>query len=83
MNEQPAYTIILHWSEEQGAYIGQVQDLVGIEGSGSTYEEALASVLEAIRWWREQSGEGTPSPFSQMLMREPAETDGEEPPEIR
>ena len=49
MNEQLTYTIILHWSEEQGAYMGQAQELVGIEGSGSTYEEALASVLEAIR----------------------------------
>lgn len=50
MNEQPTYTIILRWSEKQGAYIGQVVDLVGVEGTGSTHEEALASTLEAIRW---------------------------------
>ena len=43
------FTVILRWSEEQGASIGQVQKLVGIEGTSSTYEEALASVLEAIR----------------------------------
>lgn len=55
MNEQLTYTLILRWSEEQTAYVGQVQELVGIEGSGSTYEEALASVLEAIRWWQETS----------------------------
>jgi predicted RNase H-like HicB family nuclease len=52
MNEQRTYTIILHWSEEQGAYSGQIEDLVGVEGTGSTYEDALASTLEAIRWWQ-------------------------------
>ena len=55
MNEQSTFTIILRWSEEQGAYIGQAPEIVGVEGSGSTYEEALASVLEAIRWWQEMS----------------------------
>ena len=55
MNEQLTFTITLYWSEEQGAYIGQVEDLVGVAGSGSSYEEALASALEAIRWWQEMS----------------------------
>lgn len=49
MSNHPTFPIILRWSEEQGASIGQVQKLVGIEGTSSTYEEALASVLEAIR----------------------------------
>lgn len=44
MNEHPAFTINLRWDEQQNASIGQVQDLVGVEGSGDTYEEALASV---------------------------------------
>ena len=35
----------MRWSEEQGASIEQVQKLVGVEGTGSTNEEALASVL--------------------------------------
>jgi predicted RNase H-like HicB family nuclease len=81
MNEQPTFTIILRWNEKQRAYTGQVQEVVGVEGSGSTYEEALASTLEALRWWREKSGEGSSCPFSQMLMREPAELDQEEPPQ--
>jgi predicted RNase H-like HicB family nuclease len=29
--------------------------VVGVAGSGSTYEEALASALEAIRWWQEMT----------------------------
>ena len=81
MNEHPTFTIILRWSEKHHAYIGQVQELVGVAGTGSSYQEALASVLEAMRWWRERSGEGSSSPFSQMLMREPAETEQEEPPD--
>lgn len=55
MNEYPALTITLHWSEEQNVYIGQVQELVVVEGSGDTYEEALASTLEAMRWWKEMT----------------------------
>ena len=75
MNERPMYTLILRWREKQRAYIGQVQELVGVEGTGSSYQEALASTLEAMRWWSERSGEGSSSPFSQMLMREPEETE--------
>ena len=84
MNEQPTFTITLSWSEEEGAYIGQAEDLVGVAGSGSTYEEALASVLEAIRWRQERNGEEEPSPFSQMLLEDTSESEeGEEPPQAR
>ena len=55
MSENNHFTILLRWSEEQGLYIGQVQELVGAEGTGSSYEEALASALEAIRWWHEMT----------------------------
>jgi predicted RNase H-like HicB family nuclease len=55
MNEHPTFTIILRWDEQQSAYVGQAPEIVGVEGTGSTYEEALASVLEAIRWWQEMS----------------------------
>jgi hypothetical protein len=41
MNEQPTLTIILRWDEKQSAYIEQAPEIVGAEGSGSTYEEAL------------------------------------------
>lgn len=81
MNEHPTFTIILRWSKEHRAYVGQVQELLGVEGSGNTYEEALASVLQAIRWLQEQNGEGSSSLFSQMLMRGPDETEQEEPPQ--
>ena len=53
----------------------------GSRRSGKSYEEALASALEAIRWWQETSGEGSAAPFSQMLMEEPSEPEEHEPEE--
>ena len=64
------YTIVLRWSEQEHLYRAEVPAIKGCEGSGDSYEAALASVLEAIRWWQEWSGEGSASPFSQMLMEE-------------
>lgn len=56
-------TIWLRWSEDHQAYLAEAPELPGVEGSGKTYEEALASVLEAIRWWQEQGVElSGPSP---------------------
>lgn len=49
MNEHPTFTIILRWDEQQSSYIGQVPEIVGVEGSVGTYEAALVPVLEAIR----------------------------------
>jgi predicted RNase H-like HicB family nuclease len=62
------YTIILRWSEQDQIYRAEVPAIPGCEGSGHTYEAALASALDAIRWWHERSGEGSASPFSQMLF---------------
>ena len=52
MNEQPTFTMIHCQIEQQDASIGQIQEMAGIEGTGSTYEEALASVLEVLHWWQ-------------------------------
>lgn len=52
MNDPLTFTIPLSWSEEEGASVGQGADLVGVAGTGSTSEEALASVPEAIHWWQ-------------------------------
>ncbi len=74
MHQQGTFTLMLSWSKEQQVYIGKVPDVVGVEGTGSTYEEALASLLEAMRWWRQRSGEGSAAPFSQMLFEDPSPT---------
>ena len=74
----------MRWSTVHNAYLGQVQELDGVEGSGKSYEEALASVLQALRWRQERDGEEEPLPFSQMLMNAtPEPEEDEEPPETR
>ena len=79
MREEDTLSILLQWSEDQQVFIGTVPDLVGVEGTGNTYEAALASVREAIRWWQQMSGEGSSSPVSQMLMEDRCEAEaGEE-----
>jgi predicted RNase H-like HicB family nuclease len=48
-------TIIICWDEEQQAFVADVPDLPTCTGSGATYTEALASVLEALEWWQERT----------------------------
>lgn len=48
-------TIIICWDEEQQAFIADVPNLLMCSGSGPTYAEALASVLEALHWWQERT----------------------------
>jgi predicted RNase H-like HicB family nuclease len=49
------YPILICWDEEQQAYIADVPDLpTPCTGTGATYTEALASVLEALEWWQER-----------------------------
>lgn len=83
MSEHAEYKgpIWLRWSEDHQAYLAVVPELPSVEGSGKSYEEALASALEAIRWWQETSGEAEPSPFSQMLMEDTPESEENEPEE--
>lgn len=83
MSEHAEYKgpIWLRWSEDHQAYLAEVPALSGVEGSGKSYEEALASALEAIRWWQETGGEGSAAPFSQMLMEDPSEPEEHEPEE--
>ena len=72
------YTILLRWSEQEQVYRADVPAIPGCEGSGRTYEAALASVQDAIRWWHERSGEGSSSPVSQMLMENTPEAEADE-----
>jgi predicted RNase H-like HicB family nuclease len=74
------YTIVLRWSEPEQVYRAEVPAIPGCQGSGRTYEEALASVQHAIRWWHERSGEGSSSPVSQMLMEDAPEAEADEGP---
>ena len=48
-------TIVICWDDEQQAFIADAPDLPSCTGSGATYAEALASVLEALQWWQERT----------------------------
>ena len=48
-------TIVICWDEEQQAFVADAPDLPSCTGSGETYAEALASVLEALHWWQERT----------------------------
>ena len=57
------YDIILHWSEQDEAFIAEVPDLPGCTADGHTYEDALARIQEVMEIWVELQKEmGHPIP---------------------
>jgi len=59
----PKYEIVIHWSEEDRAYIAEVPELPGCAADGATYQEALANVEVVIEEWMETAMElGRPIP---------------------
>lgn len=57
------YEIIVHWSEEDQAFIAEVPELPGWAADGGTYQEALANVEVVIKEWIETAGKlGRPIP---------------------
>ncbi len=49
------YPMVICWDEKQETLIADAPDLPTGTGSRATYEEALASVLEALHWWQERT----------------------------
>ena len=65
------YETILYWSYEDDAFIAEVPELHGCMAHGSTQEEALASVQEAIQLWLDTAKEferHIPEPKSHSLV---------------
>jgi predicted RNase H-like HicB family nuclease len=57
------YEVDLFWSDEDQAFLAEVPDLPGSMAHGSTHEEALAVIQEAIAGWVEVAREaGQPVP---------------------
>lgn len=52
------YEIILHWSNEDDAFVAEAPELPGCMAHGRTQETALREVNEAIRLWIEAAREG-------------------------
>jgi predicted RNase H-like HicB family nuclease len=51
------YKIILHWSDEDGAFIADVPELAGCACDGATRQEAVANVEIVIAEWLETARE--------------------------
>lgn len=59
------YEIIISWSDADAAFIGWVSELPGCMAHGSTREEALHRVQEAMALWldtAQEFGDPTPEP---------------------
>lgn len=57
------YEVIIHWSNEDDAFIAEVPDLTGCSAHGDTESAALQSVEQAIKLWIDTAREfGDPVP---------------------
>jgi predicted RNase H-like HicB family nuclease len=45
------YEMIIYWSEEDGAFLVEVPELVGCMADGATYREAVDSAEVIMREW--------------------------------
>ncbi len=65
------YEIIIYWSNEDQAFLAEAPELPGCMAHGSSYEEALRNVRDAMAFWldvaREQ-GESIPAPKGRRLI---------------
>ncbi len=65
------YEIILHWSNEDEAYIAEVPELEWCAADGRTYQEGLENVEVIIDEWIEtavEKGWKVPEPKDRRLM---------------
>jgi predicted RNase H-like HicB family nuclease len=59
------YSMVIEWSDEDGAYIVTVPELPGCRTHGGTYEEAVRQGQDAIDSWieaRKAGGRPVPRP---------------------
>lgn len=59
------YKILLHWSNDSGAFVAEAPELPGCMAHGRTPEAALKEINEATRLWIETAaacGDPVPKP---------------------
>lgn len=64
------YEIIIHWSEEDSAYIAEVPELPGCMAHGADYDEALKNIKEAMGLWiatAKEFGDTIPKPKGRLM----------------
>lgn len=57
MNALTRYSIRVHFSVEDNAYIAEVPELPGCNADGDTYENAVRSVIRSAHAWLEAAAE--------------------------
>lgn len=65
------YETIIHWSNEDSAFVAEVPELPGCMAHGHTQEVALANVKEAVALWIETAqefGDPIPEPKGRRLQ---------------
>ena len=65
------YEIIIFWSDEDQAFVADVPQFPGCMAHGSSQEEALKNVNEAVQLWIETAkefGDPVPEPVGRRLM---------------
>lgn len=65
------YEIIIYWSDEDETYVAEVPELSWYMAHGSSYDEALEYVKEAIQLWidtAQEFGDPIPEPKGRRLM---------------
>lgn len=65
MADEPRYAVVIAWSPRDQAYVARAPDLPGCMAHGSSYEEALANIREAMALWLEtaqEDGVAAPEP---------------------
>lgn len=64
------YEVILHWSNEDQAFLAVVPELPGCMADGATYQEALANAEKVMHQWIETAkelGRPIPEPKGRLL----------------
>jgi len=65
------YETIIYWSDEDDVYIAEAPELSGCIAHGSSYENALTNLKEAIQLWIDTATEFNdpiPSPKGRRLL---------------
>ncbi|MCL2016945.1 MAG: type II toxin-antitoxin system HicB family antitoxin [Defluviitaleaceae bacterium] len=66
----PKYQILIHWSNDDNAYIAEVPELPGCMADGKTIAEVAANVEIIIEEWLESAaldGEPIPVPNEKLM----------------